>query len=126
MSAHVVVLEPRDSIITGPDGLLEAVTSSLRAPDRIVYLDGTVRYEFDIDLAAEEAALFDRVVAYVRGSVTLTVAEREALVPSLDTLRTFQKMSRAEWIALTDAERERGTFDVLTALVRVDRALLRE
>jgi len=118
--------------LTYPDDtarrLAELCGTSLRAPASIATdgATGTPVLTFDPPLSAQEQTTYDGLLATARSAVAITPDERTALEPHLATLRTFQQMSRADFLALTNAARERQTFDVMTAQLRVIRALLRD
>lgn len=127
MSEHPVTLGFGDLVTEGPGGLRDEVTRTVRPPTQIVF-DGTrVLYRFTPDLVPAEVASFNAAVSACRSrNVVITATEWAALDPHLVTLRTFQQMSRNDFLALTNADRERLTFDTMTAAIRVLRALLRD
>lgn len=99
----------------------------LRAPVSITGDRTASVWTFTPDLSAAEAQTFTDIVGTIRSQgVTLTVSEYQSLTASLATMRTFQQLSQADFIALAQNARDRQLFDVVTALIRVDRALMKD
>ena len=122
--------------VTGPafpgglSGLPELVTSAIREPTEIRWdaSTSTATYVFTPDLTAAQAATFADCVAFRRSglSTTLTLVEYQALAPFLATGRAFVQQSQSQYMALTQAQRDRMNFDNITALWRVIFRLLRD
>ncbi len=114
--------------------LLEAVaaaTAAVRAPDGVTPAASAVTFTYTPDLTAAQATALGTAVADVMAvtrarDVSLTVAEYQALKPFLDTGRLFVGQSQSQYMALTQAQRDRMNFDNITAIWRVLFRLLRD
>lgn len=90
-------------------------------PLRLDY-DGTI-LTFEHSAAITQAD-FDAIVRAAKG--TLTRLERDGIETDLAAQRTFRQQSQSEFIALTQNQRDRALFDVVNALINVQRAQLRD
>jgi hypothetical protein len=108
-----------------------AATATVRAPAGIRATESTISFDYTPDLTAEQVTAITAAVANVVGvtrarNVTLTYDEYVALAAFLATGRTFVAQSQAQFMALTQAQRDRMLFDNVTALWRVIFRLLRD
>lgn len=83
---------------------------------------------FSPPLTAAEQTTYDDLVAMLRTPLTasMTLAEYQQIKPFLATERSFVQMSQSEFIALTQNQRDRTLFDTLTAVIRVQRVMMRD
>lgn len=81
---------------------------------------------FDPDLSLAEQAQLATLVSVSRSPVQLTPAEYAAVRAQMQTLRALRQMTRAEFMALTAAERDRATYDALVAVTETLLAILRD
>lgn len=98
-----------------------------------VYLAGEVRVVgaslstrtllFPRDLAAAETEV---VEAFIRSMARLTVADRDAIRPSIVVIRDLRQMGRNAFMALTATERDRLLYDAQAATTTILLAVLRE
>jgi hypothetical protein len=79
-------------------------------------------------LTAAEQASYTDLIAMSKTAFTaqLTLAEYQTLKPFLATERTFVRQSQSEFIALAQNARDRQLFDAVTALIRVQRQMMRD
>jgi hypothetical protein len=95
-----------------------------KPPIEVAYDGATVTLTFTPDLTASDIST---LTAVVRAALSvLTRAERDMIEPFLATQRTFVGLAQADFIALTQNQRDRTLFDVVTALARTQRAMLRD
>lgn len=121
MSTHQFARFERDA------ALYAVVPANLRVWSNVAATDTTITFTYTPDLSAAETATLTLLVGYCRlGPPGITPAEWVALGPSLDTMRTFQQLSQADFIALTQNQRDRMLFDLGNAHTRVLRALMRD
>lgn len=100
----------------------------LRAPDGVATDSdtGAVVATFTPPLSAAEQTSFADIQAMAKSSIGLTLTEYQTIKPFLPTMRTFQQMSQSDFIALGQNARDRMLFDTLSAVIRVERVLLRD
>lgn len=104
----------------------ELLRTYLRMPD--TYDSDALTAVFTPPLTAAEQAVFADLRAMAKSPTTsqMTLAEYQAIKPFLATERAFVQQSQAEFIALTQNARDRQLFDVVTALIRVQRQMMRD
>jgi hypothetical protein len=125
MSEHTI--PNPTSIVEGHAGLGAAVAAAIRAPVRVEWRDPSVVYVFVPDLTTAEASTFADLVSVRRANVVdLSEAEFLALKPHLATVRSILPLTRAQWRAMDPQAREDMTFELLTALARVNLRLIRD
>jgi hypothetical protein len=106
--------------------LLGVLPSIIVAPTSVTADESGLSLTFEPDLTPEQAQTLGRLVAFCRAPRDMALADWLALEPFLATERALVQMAQADWMALTANARERLTFDVLTALCRVDLRQLRD
>jgi hypothetical protein len=120
MSNHAFAVA--DARLVNP--IVVACHAAGKPPAAVAYDGANLTLTFSPDLVAAEVVT---VTAVVRAAVSiLTRVERDAIETFLATERTFVGLAQADFIALTQAQRDRMLFDVVTALIRVQRAMLRD
>lgn len=81
---------------------------------------------FEPPLTTAEQATYADIVAMAKAGITLSLVEYQGIKTFLATMRTFQQMSQSDFIALAQNARDRQLFDVVSALIRVVRTLMRD
>lgn len=121
MSTHTTPLLPdvSDDVIARIVRLLGKQYQGL--PLRLDYDGTTLTMELSVSVAPAD---FDAIVRAAKG--TLTRVERDGIETDLAAERTFRQQSQSEFIALTQNQRDRALFDVVNALINVQRAQLRD
>jgi hypothetical protein len=78
-------------------------------------------------LSTSEQATYALLLRFARSRIEgITFTEWQALENDLSVLRTFRQQTQAQFIALTQNQRDRALFDVVSAQTNVIRALLRD
>lgn len=78
------------------------------------------------DLTSTELAAITDIVATGKSAVAINVADYQALKPFLTTMRALLGLSQSDFMALTQAQRDRMIFDNLSAIERVLLRMLRD
>lgn len=81
---------------------------------------------FTPDLSAAEVTALGKVVDAIQSPVRMTSAEYEAVRAQMQVLRALRQSGRNAYVALTEAERNRQTYDALMAVTEIFLALLRD
>jgi hypothetical protein len=112
MSVHTLALSPAVAQETS-DRLVDALILIYGGiPRRRSYDGTTLTLEFAVTIPQADGSL-SRI-------------ERDTIETDLAALRTFRQQTQAEFIALTQNQRDRALFDVVNAQTNVIRALLRD
>lgn len=121
MSVHVVATtHARRS-----EPFLDTVNSTVRGCES-VFADGLYTISFEPDLSPAELALFNDIVATMRSGTGLSVVDYQAIRTQMQTLRAMRQLGRNAYVNLTEAERNRQTYDCLVAITEIFLKLTRE
>lgn len=126
MSVHTVPADPRllpalSDIQTTPLSALPRPQSATWSPDGLSYV-----FIFTPDLTPAETQLFDDGIAAMRSGTGLSTTDYQAIRTQMQTLRAMRQLGRNAYVNLTEAERNRQTYDCLVAITEIFLKLTRE
>lgn len=123
MSTHIVAAP-----LSGLADVGSTPLAAIRPPTSIV-LDETgdaYTFTFEPDLTPAELATFDLAIAVMRSGTGLSPTDYQAIRTQMQVLRAMRQQGRNAYVNLTEAERNRQTYDCLVAITEIFLTLTRE